>query len=335
MPWGKKPKIKKKLIEQLPEGFWGPSGFTGKKGLEKLGSKKLSEEKSKVESIESVRKARKVYPILKQFFDSNASGGGATRESNWKLLKKLHEILTNNEKDDDKKKKSGFVKDPVIKQSLGINPIYDKDSQAGTMIDLPDFVKDPVIKQYFPSTQATGSNASSGKRAYSRRGKKPSRKPSGNLDWHVGTWNFKVSIDGIPMSSSSFQSVSGINTETEMIEFKFGPDPFMRTIPGKTKFGAVELSRVYKMGSLELYNWRRLAESGIDNVSRNVRVDVYGTNLSQAPVMSLVLHDCFPKKWECPELNAGSSEGAIEKISLDVSRVTTSLGGTKKPTKYD
>jgi hypothetical protein len=44
--------------------------------------------------------------------------------------------------------------------------------------------------------------------------------------------------------------------------------------------------------------------------------------MSDGPVMTMVLHDAYPVKWEFPELNASSSDGAIEKITLCVTKVT-------------
>ena len=329
MPWGKRPKKGKKKKTTLPSGFWGNLGVA------RLGSRK----QRVVESIVARRVARIVYPILKQLFAQKAlTSSSETRASSWKSKRRLAKAIARNkrEKKETKSKRGAgdqFVKDPILKQSFGVTQLYDQGERG--KVDFPDFVKDAIIKQSFFSAPTVGSGANPGGRVYKQQGSRSSSKPSGNLDWHVGTWNFKVSIDGIPISSSSFQSVSGINTETEMIEFKFGPDPFVRTLPGKTKFGNVELARIYKMGSLELYNWRNMAESGMDNIARNVRIDIYGTDLKQDPVMSLVLHDCFPVKWECPDLNAGSSEGAIEKLTLSISRVTNALGGTTRPTKYD
>jgi len=329
MAWGRKPKKRKKRKVKLPRGFWG------KLGVARTGSRK----RRIIRSLVVKRYARMIYPIIRQMFSSKRKRSTIKRKnSNWKSKRRLASAIAKSKRE--RKTKDGltmvdlpnFVKDPVIKQSFGAKQLYDT-GQRGK-VDFPDFVKDTIKKQSFASAPSKSSMPVPGKRSFATRGKRPSKKPNGKLDWHVGAWNFKVNIDGIPLAESSFQSVSGINTETEMIEFKFGPDPFMRTMPGKTKFGTVELARVYKMGTLGLYNWRRMAENGA-NVTRNVRIDVYGANMKQAPVMSLVLHDCYPTKWDCPDLNAGSSEGAIEKLSLNVGRVTTSLGGTRRPTKYD
>ena len=88
------------------------------------------------------------------------------------------------------------------------------------------------------------------------------------------------------------------------------------------------------MGSDEFYKWRRRIERGVDDF-RNVTIHLHNIDLDKAPVLSLTLHDCYPIKWECPEMNAGGSDGAIEKITLDVSQVTSAVGGTRKPTDYD
>ena len=140
-------------------------------------------------------------------------------------------------------------------------------------------------------------------------------------DPFVGQWNFRVKIDGIPADKSKFVSVSGITSETEVISYKFSGDAYMQSIPGVYKFSDVELTRVHKSGSDDFYSWREMIERGVDDM-RTVTIDLHNVSLKDAPVMTMVLHDAWPVKWEFPELNAGSSDAALEKITLNVGRVT-------------
>lgn len=140
-------------------------------------------------------------------------------------------------------------------------------------------------------------------------------------DPFVGQWNFRVKIDGIPADKSKFVSVSGITSETEVISYKFSGDAYMQSIPGVYKFSDVELTRVHKAGSDDFYSWREMIERGVDDM-RTVTIDLHNVSLKDAPVMTMVLHDAWPVKWEFPELNAGSSDAALEKITLNVGRVT-------------
>jgi phage tail-like protein len=140
-------------------------------------------------------------------------------------------------------------------------------------------------------------------------------------DPFVGQWNFRVKIDGISVENSKFVSVSGITSETEAISYKFSGDSYMQSLPGVYKFSDVELTRIHKAGSDDFYKWREMIERGVDD-QRTVTIHLHNVSFKDAPVMTMVLHDAWPIKWEFPELNAGSSDGAMEKITLNVSRVT-------------
>ena len=142
-------------------------------------------------------------------------------------------------------------------------------------------------------------------------------------DNYVGSWNFEIEIDGIT-AIQNFISISGITSESDPIKFKFGSDKFMRTLPGAASFGNVELTRVYYAGSDVLWKWRQSIESGLIDV-RNMHVRLRHVD-NKTVVFSMTLHDCWPIKWEAPEMNAGQTGGAIEKITFDVNRVTKEVG---------
>ena len=162
--------------------------------------------------------------------------------------------------------------------------------------------------------------------------------PSGAVSWNpapvaagtrtgdpfVGQWNFKVEINGIETKDSKFLSVSGITSETEMIEYKYSGDAYTQAIPGKYKFSNVELTRVYRTQSDVFLSWRENIENGQDDF-RDVTIHLYHVDLDDGPVMSMILHQAMPVKWEFPELNASSSDAAIEKITLVVARITRSF----------
>ena len=133
------------------------------------------------------------------------------------------------------------------------------------------------------------------------------------IDDRVGSWNFECVIpagkgSAIKTENAGLLSISGISMETENIEFKFGMDPFVRTMPGKAKFGDVELTRIYKVNSNEFYEWRNNISKGKDDF-RTVTVNLFhidypgknGSPDKKKPVLSLTLHDCYPSKWECPD----------------------------------
>jgi phage tail-like protein len=150
---------------------------------------------------------------------------------------------------------------------------------------------------------------------------KPVASEAKKVDPFVGQWNFRVEIDGIPAENCKLLSVSGITMETEPIQYKFNSDAHMQSIPGRYKYGDVELTKVYRVEGDNFLSWREKIERGIDDF-RNVTIHLHHINMDDKPVMSMILHDAYPLKWEFPELNASSSDGAIEKITLSVSRIT-------------
>ena len=147
-----------------------------------------------------------------------------------------------------------------------------------------------------------------------------------STDPFVGGWNFRVKINNIPEIHSKFVSISGLTMETENIEFKYGGDAYMRRIPGKEKFGEVELTRVFQLGSSGFSSWRKMISQGSDD-RRDVTIQVYHTNFNQK-VLEVKLMDAYISKWEAPELNAGSSDGATEKITLIPHHIIVNDGAT-------
>lgn len=139
-------------------------------------------------------------------------------------------------------------------------------------------------------------------------------------DTVYGGFRFAVSIEGLSDSglvNQSFVRVSSVESESEEIVFMMNSDTYINGMPGRPGFGFVELERVYD-GKDAFYAWRRQVEAG-----QVVKRDVVVTILDRAnqPVRRMVCHQAWPKKWALPTLNAGSSEPAIERITLAVTEV--------------
>ena len=140
-------------------------------------------------------------------------------------------------------------------------------------------------------------------------------------DKFVGQWNFRVKVNGIPDDNCKLLSISGLSSETEPIEFKRSTRQYVESIPGKYKYSNVELTKVMNIGGDSFAAWREQIEAGM-NAFRTITVYLHHIDLKGAPVMTLTLHDAWPVKWEFPELSGSSSDAAIEKITLDVARIT-------------
>lgn len=137
-----------------------------------------------------------------------------------------------------------------------------------------------------------------------------------------GAYNFLLEITGITQDVGivvgGFKSVSGMDSETEIVEFKQGNDTVVRKKPGRTTYANITLERGYTATD-DLWEWRKNIEDGkIDRRSGSVVIlDQDGTT----EVARYNFYEAWPCKWYVPDMSADSSAMAIEKIELAVERV--------------
>lgn len=150
-----------------------------------------------------------------------------------------------------------------------------------------------------------------------------------DLDKYVGAFNFRVTVDGIKVGDeASFKAVgvSNIQSESELVEYKLGHEPFVRKIPGRSKFSEFEITRVYQ-GYDQMYAWRARIEEGFSDL-RNIQLEVLDPSLETA-VLKLTLTNCWPVRWQLPNLDASSTAPAIETITMACEQVKQSLASPK------
>jgi len=137
-----------------------------------------------------------------------------------------------------------------------------------------------------------------------------------------GNYNFLLEITGITQDSKiivgGFKSVSGMDSETEIVEFKQGNDTIVRKKPGRTTYANITLERGYTATD-DLWEWRKNIEDGkIDRRSGSVIIlDQDGAT----EVARYNFYEAWPCKWFVPDMAADSSAMAIEKVELAVERV--------------
>ena len=134
---------------------------------------------------------------------------------------------------------------------------------------------------------------------------------------YIGAFHFRVTVEGINDPLDGFVKVSAIKSNTEEMAFKHGLDMSVRKAPGRTTYEDVTLERVYS-GLDEFHAWRKAIEAGqIDR--RTVSIEFLRPDHST--MRRYVLLISFPREWELPEMDAGGSNTAIEKITLSVEQV--------------
>jgi phage tail-like protein len=137
-----------------------------------------------------------------------------------------------------------------------------------------------------------------------------------------GSYNFLLEIQGVINDTKTivggFKSVSGMDSETEIIEFKQGNDTVVRKKPGRTSYADIVLERGYTATD-DLWTWRKNIEDGkIDRRSGSIIVlDQDG----QTEVARYNFYEGWPCKWYVPDMNSDTSGMAIEKIHISVEKI--------------
>jgi phage tail-like protein len=137
-----------------------------------------------------------------------------------------------------------------------------------------------------------------------------------------GAYHFLLEIQGIINDNKiivgGFKSVSGMDSETEIIEFKQGNDMVVRKKPGRATYANIVLERGYTATD-DLWQWRKNIEDGkIDRRAGSVIIlDQDGTT----EVARYNFFEAWPCKWSVPDMDSDSSSMAIEKIELAVEKV--------------
>lgn len=137
-----------------------------------------------------------------------------------------------------------------------------------------------------------------------------------------GAYNFLLEIQGIISDTKvivgGFKSVSGMDSETEIIEFKQGNDMVVRKKPGRTTYANIVLERGYTATD-DLWQWRKNIEDGkIDRRSGSIIIlDQDG----QTEVGRYNFYEGWPAKWYVPDMDSDSSAMAIEKVEIAVEKV--------------
>jgi phage tail-like protein len=137
-----------------------------------------------------------------------------------------------------------------------------------------------------------------------------------------GSYHFLLEIQGVISDNKvivgGFKSVTGMDSETEIIEFKQGNDLVVRKKPGRTTFANIVLERGYTATD-DLFQWRKNIEDG--KIDRRAGSVIILDQDGQSEVARYNFFEGWPCKWNVPDLDSDSSSMAIEKIELAVEKI--------------
>lgn len=126
-------------------------------------------------------------------------------------------------------------------------------------------------------------------------------------------FNFLVQIDGINVAG--FSEVSGLNSETDAIEYRNGDEDItVRKLPGLKKFGNITLKRGFT-DSKDFWEWRlKVMQGKTERKSGTITLQ----NEAREEALKWQFKEGWPSKWEGPGFNAKNNEVAIESLEITV-----------------
>jgi phage tail-like protein len=140
--------------------------------------------------------------------------------------------------------------------------------------------------------------------------------PNSRENDHFVSSKFRVEIEGVTVGA--FRSVSGLESETEVIEYQDGNDLVVRKRPGRTRYSNVVLKRGMISGNGELWNWYRAVQSGrIERKSVSVIVD----GDDGAEKLRYNMFEAWPCRWKGLTLDGTSQVTLTEEIEMVVERL--------------
>ena len=123
-------------------------------------------------------------------------------------------------------------------------------------------------------------------------------------------FNFLVEIDGV--AKAAFSEVSGLESETAVIEYRTGSEYLTRKLPGLTRYANIVLRHGITQDR-ELWDWRQNIVDGNPD-RRNGMIKLLDDQRNE--VVRWNFRNGWPCKWEGPALNAKANEVAIETLEI-------------------
>jgi phage tail-like protein len=136
---------------------------------------------------------------------------------------------------------------------------------------------------------------------------------AGSRNDPLASFNFIVTVENM---RAGFSEVGGLATETDIIEYREGPDDItVRKIPGKRKYTNISLKRGYTPDGKDLWAWRKTV---MDGKTQRKGGTITLLDESRKPALTWEFSEGWPSKWAGPAMNAKNNEIAIEEFEICV-----------------
>lgn len=134
-----------------------------------------------------------------------------------------------------------------------------------------------------------------------------------NAIWPLASFSFQVSWGS--QSKIAFQEVSGLDTETQVIEYRHSNSPVHSTIkmPGIKKFGNVTLKKGVFAKDNAFWDW--YSQIKMNTIAR-ISVVIQLLDEKGDPTMTWTLANAWPTKISAPSMKSDGNEVAIQTIEV-------------------
>jgi phage tail-like protein len=142
--------------------------------------------------------------------------------------------------------------------------------------------------------------------------------------WPLPKFYFTVKL-GSQDNTVSFQEVSGLETETQIIEYRHGDSKQFSTVkmPGIAKTGKVTLKKGVFVKDNNFFYW--FAAIKMNTIKRET-VTIQLLDENGAPVMTWTLSNAWPVKISSTDLKSDTNEVAVETLELAHEGITVVNG---------
>ena len=132
-------------------------------------------------------------------------------------------------------------------------------------------------------------------------------------DYPLPKFHFQVEWGGTQIG---FTEVSGLDVETEMIEYRHGASPeYNKTrFPGMQKYSNITMKRGTFLSDNEFYDWWRETLEFESIQRRDLTISLL--NEAHEPVVVWKVKNAWPTKVQSTDLKSDGNEVAIESIEI-------------------
>jgi len=131
--------------------------------------------------------------------------------------------------------------------------------------------------------------------------------------WPTPKFHFKVQIG--QQGEVSFQEISGLDTETQPIEYRAGNNKTFSVVkmPGIQKSGNITMKRGIFRKDNQLWDWFNQIKSG---TLQRVPITITLSDESGNPTMVWTLNNAWPTKFTVTDMKSDAKETAVEILEI-------------------